>query len=278
MIRRQTEYHRLSVVDVGDVRSLEFDGRRQSAIHLDDGFTSDIRYTDYLHLAFAAVPQARRVLAIGLGGGAFPKRVWHDYRQVERIDCVEIDPAIVEIARRFFALPEDGRLRTHICDGREFVERSAERWDIAALDAYFADSIPYHLGTLEFLRALDERLAPGGAVVSNVIGAVEGNRGRMLRAMYKTMHRVWENVFAFPVDLAIMDDPRRVRNVVLLATHAQLSPTRLAQTIAARVGGLVTVPRFARFADDLYTKRVRTFDVPLLCDDTTPPDGLLHLV
>jgi len=278
LLHKRTEHHQLRVVDTEGVRSLEFDGHRQSAIRLDDGFASDIRYTDYLHLTLALNPDPHRVLVLGLGGGALPKRMWRDYPAIERIDCVDIDPEIVEIARRYFELPEDDRLCVHVDDGRHFVQRSTERYDIAAIDAYYADAIPYALATEEFFRELDERLADDGVAAYNVIGAVEGWRSRTLRAVYKTMRQLWPRVYVFPVDLALARDPRRIRNVILLGTRVALSDRELAARIGSRVGGRVTIQRFPLFAEDLYTQTIATRDVPVLVDATSPPDGLLRLL
>ena len=44
------------------------------------------------------------------------------------------------------------------------------------IDAFYADSIPFHLATREFLQLVRERLAPGGVVVVNIIGAITGER------------------------------------------------------------------------------------------------------
>ena len=43
------------------------------------------------------------------------------------------------------------------------------------IDAFYADSIPFHLATHEFLQLVRERLTPGGVVVVNIIGAVTGD-------------------------------------------------------------------------------------------------------
>ena len=44
------------------------------------------------------------------------------------------------------------------------------------IDAFYADAIPFHLVTREFLELVRSRLDPGGVVVTNMIGAVTGER------------------------------------------------------------------------------------------------------
>src|SRR3989442_7993342 len=68
-------------------------------------------------------PNVRRVLMIGLGGATVPARYYDDYPQM-RIDVAELDPAVVDAARRYFHAPAGSRLRVATEDGRLFVTRS----------------------------------------------------------------------------------------------------------------------------------------------------------
>jgi hypothetical protein len=60
------------------------------------------------------------------------------------------------------------------------------------------------------------------------------------------------------------------RNVILLASDADLSEGELLMRIATRVDGLVTVTGFERFGEDLYRGSVRSGDVPILTDPRPP--------
>jgi predicted membrane-bound spermidine synthase len=156
---RDTRYHRLFVVDEGNTRYLRFDASFQSAMYRDDPFRTRFRYTDYLHLGVAYKPEAREILFVGLGGGSAPKRMWRDFPDV-RLRVAEIDPVVVEVAERYFALPRDGRLEVAVADGRGYLDRTDGRFDVIVLDAFFADGIPFHLFTHEFLELARKRLNP----------------------------------------------------------------------------------------------------------------------
>ena len=71
-----------------------------------------------------------------------------------------------------FELPRDQRLRVASEDGRRWLARNDGRWDVIVIDAFYADSIPFHLATVEFLELARSRLSPGGVIVTNVIGAI----------------------------------------------------------------------------------------------------------
>jgi len=257
-------YHRLRVTDNDGVRLLKFEHNQQSSMHLDDPYQTDIEYVGYLHLTIAAAPWATRVLVIGLGGGSLVKRMWRDYPWM-RIDAVEIDPEVVIVARELFALPDDDRVRVFTEDGRTFVSTSVDSYDIIVVDAFDDDHVPRQLLTEEFMRDCRDLLTPNGVIAYNVIGALYGPHSKSFRSLYRTVANVWRRIWIFP--LGISDDQAdKTRNIVMLASSADLSDDDLLARIGDRLGGIVTVPAFERFGEDLYRGPIRTGDVPILSE------------
>jgi spermidine synthase len=276
LFRQDTQYHRITVTEANGIRNLRFDRSHQSAIDLSDGLTSRIRYPDYMQLPMAIKTDPKRVLVIGLGGGAVTKRYWHDYPDVH-VDSVEIDPVVVDVAKRYFDLPEDPRLTVFTTDGRRFVQTTSERYDIVVIDAYYADSLPFHLTTQEFFREVKAKMNPGGVVVYNLISALEGDQGKLFRSMYKTAGSVWKDVLVFPVDVGQGDMPEAVQNIAVLATDTEVPQQVLLARIRSAVDGKVKVPGFAEMADGLYAHMVDTSDSPIMTDSYAPTDSLINV-
>ena len=191
------------------VLQFEVGGDEQSVIWLDDPRGLALAYTRATMAALAVVPEPRRALMIGLGGGTMATFLHQRYPELH-IDCVEIDPAVVEVAKRFFAFKPDARMRVHVGDGRRFVERSKDHYDLVILDAYGADNIPLHLATEEFLRAVRARLTPGGVVASNVI---ERELNPRYDDMVRTFSAVFDELYALGADAnrLLFALPRRER-------------------------------------------------------------------
>lgn len=274
--QKDTQYHRLFVTEDSEERHLRFDRSHQTAMYLDDPFETSFAYPGYLHLPVAVKPDARRVLIVGLGGGSAVKRYWRDYPEM-RVDTVEIDPTVVEVAYRHFALPRDERIRVVTEDGRRFLQSTEETYDIIILDAYYADALPFHLTTEEFFREVEAHLSPGGVIAYNVIGSVEGDGSRLFRSMHRTASLVWERLWVFPIGIGRDGSGVQRRNIIVLATDAKVSEDELRARIANRVSGRVTVAGFERFADDLYTEFVPVKDAPLLTDEHAPTDALIDV-
>ena len=276
-LAKDTRYHRMVVADDGESRYLRFDSSFQSAMYLDDPFRTRYRYTDYLDLGLAYNPGARRVLFVGLGGGSAPKRMWRDFPALQ-LQVVELDPDVVDAAYRWFALPRDERLDVDVEDGRRWLARHEERWDVIVIDAFYADAIPFHLATREFLQLARSRLEPGGVVVTNLIGALTGDQSRLLRSLTRTYRQVFPTVALHPVNLPGDTRPDTIRNIVLVATESAAPSQEFLSSrweeIRARSQG---APALGRAFRDRYDEKVTLADVPVLTDDYAPTDALLLL-
>jgi spermidine synthase len=114
-------------------------------------------------------PNPRREPIIGFGGGMTASAVSR-FPEVDRIDCVEIEPAVLEAAPKLERLHRgvigDPRLRIYFDDARNFLQTSRERYDLIISEP----SNPWIAGiaslyTKEFFQMVRERLAPGGNFV-----------------------------------------------------------------------------------------------------------------
>ena len=145
-----------------------------------------------------------------------------------------------------------------------------------AVDTFFSDGIPFHLTTREFVERLHSRLTPGGVVLVNVIGAVEGDDSKLLRSLYRTYREEFPTVTLHPVWSRNGGNPAIVRNVILLATDGPLPQKAFLQ---ARWEALRrTHPKAADLTDAIggrVDRPVRVDDVPTLTDDYAPTDALL---
>jgi spermidine synthase len=275
LFRKETRYHRITVADDADSRYLRFDSSFQSAMVLGRPFRTRFRYTDYLQLGLAYEPAARDVLFVGLGGGSAPKGFWRVAPRL-RVQVAELDSVVVDVARRYFALPRSPRLRVDVEDGRRYLDRHDERWDLVVIDAFYADSIPFHLTTREFLELVRRRLRPGGVVVVNLVGALSGPDSRLFRSLVRTYRSAFPTVLVHPVKERGDAGDREVRNLILVATDR---PAPARAFLAERWRGMrdanPRLPDLERAIRDRHDRAIPTGDVPLLTDDYAPTDALL---
>lgn len=271
---KDTRYHRLSVADSENTRYLRFDNSFQSGMVLGRPFATAFEYTDLFHLLKAYNPDARNVLFIGLGGGSSPKRLWRDFPDL-RLQAVELDPVVVDVAHRFFELPRDPRLRITVDDGRRYLARNEQRWDAILIDAFFSDAIPFHLFTTEFMELARSRLNAGGVILTNTIGSIAGPQSRLFRSVYRTYRSVLPTVLVHPTFIGARDDTA-LMNLILVATDgAAPSKAFLAERWRQVRAESPRAPDLLKRIADRDDRPVSLEGVPTLTDQYAPTDALL---
>src|SRR5256885_9865150 len=211
---RASPYNTIIVTeDHNGLRTLLFErgGGRQSVVKPGDPDHLELPYARVALAGLALCEEPRRILVVGLGGGTLPMFLRAHY-PAATIDVAEIDPEVVDVAKKFFGFVEDERMRAHVGDGRQFIERAPPGgYDIIFLDAFGARDVPKHLTTQEFLLAVRRALVPSGVVVSNVWRPASN-------PLYDSMVRTHQEVFD---ELFILDVPGDVNNIFLALPRVQ---------------------------------------------------------
>ncbi|HEY8562889.1 MAG TPA: fused MFS/spermidine synthase [Pyrinomonadaceae bacterium] len=224
-----TEYNRVQIFTLTD----EASGKKMRALAIDPYFIQSKMYLDsdelaseyakYYHLARHFKPDFQTTLLVGGAGYSFPKEFLRVYPE-KRIDVVEIDPQMTGLAKKYFNLREDPRLKIFHEDGRIFLNRSApEKYDAVFLDAFGSlFSVPFHLTTVEAVAQIDRVLKPGGVVIFNVGGAVKGGASRFLNAEIATYRQIFPHVLLFKVRPERADE--EVQNLIIVASKSEKPP------------------------------------------------------
>ncbi len=201
-----TEYSRVQVLTSRDrvtgnpIRAIATDPYFiQSAAFLDSDELV-LEYTKFYHLIRHFRPDHENTLIIGGAGYSYPKKYLKTYPQA-RLDVVEIDPQMTDIARRFFGLDDDPRMTIFHEDARMYINRAESgQYDAVLMDAFGSlFSVPHHLTTIEAVRELGRILKDDGVVIFNLGSAITGPGSGFLQAELRTYKEVFPQVHLFKV-------------------------------------------------------------------------------
>jgi spermidine synthase len=189
-------YHHIMVTEEDGFRYLSFDETRgtQSAMKLRDPLYLHYIYTRLAFAGLAFSGEPKDVLFVGLGGASMPKFFRHYYPEAN-VDIAEIDPMIVEVAKKYFDFVEDRLTHVYVKDGRVFLTKTDKRYDLIFLDAYNTNWIPFHLTTKEFMEEVRRHLKPDGAAVSNIWSPT---LNQYFEAEIKTLQATFPELYIFP--------------------------------------------------------------------------------
>ena len=173
-------------------RAMYLNGGRASAIFADTGETS-VGYVLEADRLLAAAPCAL-VLAVGAAGFTFPRDV-SALPAVVRVDAVDVDPEVLDIAERhFLPRPLPAKVRFVPLSARYALRRARAHgvhYGFTLLDAYTGKAIPAELLSREFLA--DVR-ALSGHTAANVIldRNAESDFARNVLATFRQVFgRIW---------------------------------------------------------------------------------------
>ena len=228
-------YERIVIRDIPyrgrTARVLLQDLNISGGLYLDDGSMA-FDYTKYYDLYRLFTPRLRTALAIGGGAYSVPRSILQ-HSPGAIVDVAEIDPSLHWLAIRYFALPEDSKLRNHAIDGRRFLHDTAERYDLVFSDAYRSFvSAPAQFTTVEFFRLAKSRLREDGVLIANFYGSLAPDTRAPIYSALRTMRAVFPQVYAIAT---VSPGSEELQNFILIGHNASNRDRRIDLRRAAAV-------------------------------------------
>lgn len=222
-----TELEHYQVIDTvydGRPARVLYSGRRaaaQSGVAKDD--KPDLLF-DYNQRFFELASGLRPKKLLLIGGGVYtlPMTLLKAFSNIQ-IDVVELDPGLDKIARDFFDLRLDERLKIMHGDGLEYLDASDETYDIVLIDAFVNLQIPESLSTAPAAKALASRLTKDGTVAMNIISAYKGARTDIIQKQYFNFDKVFKFVEVFPASSGLFS-LWLPQNLVLIGQKGHAEP------------------------------------------------------
>jgi spermidine synthase len=238
----------------------------QSRLDLDDPLFLPAYYTQAIMLGLIWQNKPNRVCVLGFGGGRIPMLLHHYFPEVV-IECADIDPAMVEVALKFFGVRLDDRLSVALQDGREYLADRNQNTlcDLIVVDVNLGNGFaPYRLATQEFYQLCRAHLSKAGVVIVNLLSS-----DPFYAEKVKTIHSVFEHIYICAI----------AGNTVIFATHGPV----LDQTELVTRAGAVEAKHqfsfpFAKHAPSIKTGSALNEHIPNLDEaqifvDDSPPSG-----
>ena len=198
--RRSSFYGELTLTSLGKSQTLYQNGVPLFTVPEIQNAEETVHYTLLLH------PAPKKILLIGGGfSGALFEAL--KYQSVTSLDYVELDPEIVRLYRKHFpalwdSLQRDGRVRFHLTDGRLFLKKTPQKFDviITALPDPFTVQLN-RFYTREFFRLVNSHLRKGGIFSFRITGAenfIDQNHARYIQCIHHSFQPVFRQMAFLP--------------------------------------------------------------------------------
>lgn len=235
VLNLDTEYWSVRIYNASksgeNVRILNIDWWFESATFTDENKEYDLvfDYTKYYDKMFDANIDINNVLLIWWWGYSYPKYYISHYTW-KKMDVVEIDDKITDIAKKYFYLDkliqdfdlaDSDRLNLINDDGRTYLNNNDILYDAVLNDAFAWDNPAKTLTTLENIKNIKKSLQKNGLYLTNIISSLEWKKSKFLRAEVNTLKKVFNNVYTIPC--IFKDDLYNKQNIMVIATDDNLS-------------------------------------------------------
>lgn len=272
--QEDSPYQQVRIRDDDLFRYLVLDRTFHAVMWKADPVTLFLPYSQLMVASLALVPEPKRGLILGHGGGSLAKWLAHRWPELE-MDVVEFDPVVVRMAEDYFSYQPPPRHHVHVRDARIFLNSTEQTYDLIWVDAFARHMIPFHLTTVEFFAELRAHLSSNGILAVNLSSSGEGGDLLRANAVVQTMRRSFPNVESFAVKGPWKSAQTRSANLIFFAGAPIEQHTF--STIVANVNRLVAQQRLPTEAIALLdTHRTQPWEPGVvLTDDYAPYDLLI---
>lgn len=190
----------------------------QSGVYTDGSKDLVFDYTRKIADLVAAIPNKNRVLILGGGAFSLPEYLGTHY-PASIIDVSEIDPKLPFIAKQYFGYSQPKNVRVFSEDGRTFIQKTTDHYDVIIADVYNDISVPFSLTTQEYTKALKNALNPDGIVIANLIAAAN----RTCRPLLASLHGSYATAFSASLYYPLHDPGMAIeQNIISVYSNAPL--------------------------------------------------------
>ncbi len=208
---------------ISNYKNLKYGAHTLSYISEKPGVISKMYYIYLFNRIYNAKSENKSVLLLGIAGNALLNTIFNN-TNVETagntdFDMVEIDPCMVEIAKKYFFYTDSKKVKLYIKDARSYINRlvkskNKDKYDIIFHDIYNSDiSIPYETITIEALKNIRYILKENGILAINIIADLEDGNNEYFSQIYRQLKEVFPVVKIYAV---IPDELEEFQNYILV--------------------------------------------------------------
>lgn len=214
-------YQVIDMVYEGRQARVLFSGDRDAAfsgIPFDDNH--DLLF-DYIQRLFELVATIRPKRLLMIGGGVYtlPTALLHALPDI-KIDVVEIDTGLDQIAEAFFGLQHDPRMNIFHQDGKQYLINNTKPYEMIIIDAFTQLQIPKSLAQNDMPQLISRNLTKDGVFAMNIIAAYYGRRAENLHHFYRQYVSTFAAATLYPADVGT--SLWQSQNIVLIAQKQQI--------------------------------------------------------
>ncbi len=121
------------------------------------------------HIGKKEVKAFQNILVLGMGAGSVIETLRKDFKNEGKITAIEIDPVVVDLAKKYFKVDAFSNLEIVVKDAFDFVKENTSNYDFIIVDLFIDRETPEKFSSPEFLQDLVKSIDTGGIILFNTV-------------------------------------------------------------------------------------------------------------
>src|SRR5215510_8726790 len=215
--QEDSPYQQVRIRDDDLFRYLVLDRTFHAVMWKADPVALFLPYSQLMVASLALVPEPKRGLILGHGGGSLAKWLAHRWPELE-LDVVEFDPVVVRMAEEYFSYQAPPQHHVYVKDARAFLQATDRTYDLIWVDAFARHLVPFHLTTVEFFAELRAHLKPNGIVAINLASLGAGRDLLRANTVVQTMRQSFPQIESYAVKKPWKSTQTHAENLIFFSS------------------------------------------------------------
>ncbi|MBQ8847957.1 MAG: hypothetical protein IJ003_03345 [Candidatus Gastranaerophilales bacterium] len=164
----ESDFHSISVVDTKIGRFLKYNDTYQAGFIKTKEYKGNLPYINYFLIPYLINDNVKNILFIGLGSGFIIKQYEKLFKNLKKIDIIDIEENIPIIAQRYFDFNFSNISNFYLQDALIFLKNTKIKYDLIVVDVAGDEGIDERFCDKEYLKLIKKRLTKNGIFVSNM--------------------------------------------------------------------------------------------------------------
>lgn len=168
LYEKQSDFHSIKIVENEIGRFLHYKDTYQAGVINTDFYKGNIPYINYFLIPYLINPTIKNILLIGMGTGIIVNQYEKLFAQLKKIDVVDIEENILEIAQKFFDFKRSEKFSFTLQDGLVYLNNTKQKYDLIVVDVASDEGIDDRFCSEDYLKTIKNHLTQNGIFVSNM--------------------------------------------------------------------------------------------------------------
>jgi len=196
LFQADSDFHSISVVETKIGKFIKFQDTYQAGYIKTKEYEGNLPYINYFLIPSLMNKNIKNILLIGFGSGVLVNQFEKIFSKLEKIDVVDIDENIFEIAQKYFNFKKSDKINLYLQDALIYLRSIKKKYDLIIVDVADNIGVDERFCNEEYLELIKKHLKKDGIFISNLPSSrdIFNKKNKIPQKIIKDYKNIFENV------------------------------------------------------------------------------------